>query len=155
MEEIVENVLDLSHLTPQAQALAMLPAAERIKRIRAERWIGYTCACRAIAELEDLFLWPPKQRMQNMLLIGPTNNGKSMIIEKFRRQHLPQISSDGSKEIVPVLVVQMPSEPTIARFYTMLLCAMNAPTTPRLQSIRFRDISFAHDENNRNSHASN
>ncbi len=44
MAEISEGILDLSHLTPQAQALAMLPAAERINRIRAERWIGYTYA---------------------------------------------------------------------------------------------------------------
>ncbi len=25
--------------------------------------------------------------MPNLLLIGPTNNGKTMIIEKFRRAH--------------------------------------------------------------------
>lgn len=52
-----EGILDLSHLTPQAQALAMLPAAERINRIRAERWIGYTHARQALIELEDLFNW--------------------------------------------------------------------------------------------------
>lgn len=125
--------LDLSHLTPQAQALAMLPAAERINRIRAERWIGYTYARQALIELGDLFNWPNRQRMQNMLIIGPTNNGKSMIIEKFRRQHLPKASSDGSKEIVPVVVVQMPSDPSIARFYTMLLHAMNTPIASRLR----------------------
>ena len=83
MAEINEGVLDLSHLTTQAQALARLPAYERINRIRAERWIGYTYACQALIELEDLFNWPSRQRMQNMLLIGSTNNGKSMIIEKF------------------------------------------------------------------------
>jgi hypothetical protein len=33
--------LDLSHLLPGAQGLARLPAAERIQRIRADRWIGY------------------------------------------------------------------------------------------------------------------
>jgi hypothetical protein len=131
--EISEGILDLSHLTPQAQVLAMLPAAERINRIRAERWIGYTYARQALIELEGLFNWPTRQRMQNMLIIGPTNNGKSMIIEKFYRQHLPELSEDGSKEIVPVVVVQMPSEPSIARFYTMLLYAMNTPIAPKLR----------------------
>lgn len=133
MVEISEGILDLSHLTPQAQVLAMLPAAERINRIRAERWIGYTYARQALIELEGLFNWPTRQRMQNMLIIGPTNNGKSMIIEKFYRQHLPELSEDGSKEIVPVVVVQMPSEPSIARFYTMLLYAMNTPIAPKLR----------------------
>lgn len=133
MAEINEGVLDLSHLTTQAQALARLPAYERINRIRAEHWIGYTYARQALIELEDLFNWPSRQRMQNMLLIGSTNNGKSMIIEKFRRQHLPRLSADGSKEIVPVVVMEMPSEPSITRFYTMLLHSMNTPIARRLR----------------------
>ena len=133
MEEVTETILDLSHLTLQAQALAILPGAERINRIRSERWIGYTYAGQALMELENLFAWPSRQRMPNMLIIGPTNNGKSMIIEKFRRQHLPRMSSDGSKEIVPVVIMEMPSEPSITRFYTMLLHAMNTPTASRLR----------------------
>lgn len=133
MAEITETSLDLSHLTPQAQALARLPACERMNRIRSERWIGYTYANQVLMELENLFKWPNRQRMQNMLLIGPTNNGKSMIIEKFRRQHLPELSLDGSKEIIPVVVMQMPSEPSITRFYTMLLYAMNTPIARRLR----------------------
>lgn len=133
MEEVTETILDLSHLTLQAQALAILPGAERINRIRSERWIGYTYAGQDLMELENLFAWPSRQRMPNMLIIGPTNNGKSMIIEKFRRQHLPRMSSDGSKEIVPVVIMEMPSEPSITRFYTMLLHAMNTPTALRLR----------------------
>lgn len=133
MEEVTETILDLSHLTLQAQALAILPGAERINRIRSERWIGYTYAGQALMELENLFAWPSRQRMPNMLIIGPTNNGKSMIIEKFRRQHLPRMSSDSSKEIVPVVIMEMPSEPSITRFYTMLLHAMNTPTASRLR----------------------
>jgi hypothetical protein len=131
MEEIMSENLDLSHLSPHAQITAMLPAHERIKRVRAERWIGYSAANEALVSLEELITWPERVRMQNMLLIGPTNNGKSMIIEKFRRGHLPYISEDGSKEVIPILVMQMPSDPSVARFYTMLLYAMNAPVTGR------------------------
>ncbi|MBB2940489.1 putative ATPase with chaperone activity [Actinoplanes lutulentus] len=36
--------------------------------------------------------------MPNLLLIGPTNNGKSMIVEKFRRTH-PRISRPDREEI--------------------------------------------------------
>ena len=32
MEEVIENIVDLSHLTPQAKTLAMLPDSERINR---------------------------------------------------------------------------------------------------------------------------
>lgn len=99
----------LSHLHPNVHSVARLPAAERVDRIRADRWIGYPKAVAAVDRLETLLDWPRKQRMPNMLLIGPTNNGKSMIIERFRRQHLP--TTEPNREHIPVLCVQMPSEP--------------------------------------------
>ena len=123
-------ILDLSHLIPSAQRLAQLPSDERIMHIRADRWIGYPRAVAAVNRLEELYEWPAKQRMPNILIIGPTNNGKSMIIEKFQRQHLPVSSAD--QEHIPVLCVQMPSEPSIFRFYTALLAALGSPLRPRL-----------------------
>lgn len=65
-------VIDLSHLLPAAQGLARLPADERIQRIRADRWIGYPRAVEALNRLETLYAWPNKQRMPNLLLVGPT-----------------------------------------------------------------------------------
>lgn len=122
-------VPDLGHLQPSAQVLARLPGVERIQRIRADRWIGYPRAVDALARLETFYEWPAKQRMPNLLLIGPTNNGKSMIIEKFRRRHPAESGPD--REAIPVLIVQMPSEPSVSRFYTALLAAMGAPLLPR------------------------
>ena len=59
---------DLSHLHPSAQSTARLPAAERVHRIRADRWIGYPKAVEAVGRLEMLLGWPRKQRMPNLLL---------------------------------------------------------------------------------------
>src|SRR6478752_298667 len=81
--------MDLSHLHPAVRQAALLPADQRLAVIHADRWIGYPRANQALARLEALLAWPTRQRMPNMLLIGPTNNGKSMIIEKFRRAHPP------------------------------------------------------------------
>lgn len=132
MEGFCED-FSLEHLTASAQKAAQLPSRERIARIRADRWIGYTRACQALEQLEDLFNWPDRQRMQNMLIIGPTNNGKSMIVEKFRRDHLPYVSEDGSREVIPIVVMQMPSDPSISRFYSMLLYALHSPVMPRMR----------------------
>ena len=120
---------DLTHLHPAIRSIARLPAEERIRHVRADRWIGYPRATDAVARLEALYTWPGRQRMPNLLLIGPTNNGKSMIIEKFRRTH-PSVSHPDREEI-PVLVVQMPSEPSVTRFYVAVLAAMGAPLRPR------------------------
>jgi hypothetical protein len=122
---VTDEPPDLSHLHPAARQAAGLPAGERLQYVRADRWIGYTRATEALEQLETLFTWPSRQRMPNLLLIGPTNNGKSMIIEKFRRSHPPVSHPD--REEIPVLVVQMPSEPSVSRFYTALLAALGAP----------------------------
>ncbi|MDN5545413.1 MAG: TniB family NTP-binding protein [Rhodococcus sp. (in: high G+C Gram-positive bacteria)] len=127
--EAVTADADLTHLHPSAQPIARLPADERLRHVRADRWIGYSRASEALERLETLYEWPKKQRMPNLLLLGPTNNGKSMIIEKFRRLHPP--ISLAEREQVPVLAVQMPSEPSVSRFYVALQAALGAPLRPR------------------------
>lgn len=83
-------MVNLNHLGPEANALAMLPGIERLARLRMERWIGYTRANQALAQLEALlFDEPGKLRPQNLLIVGPNNNGKTMIAEKFHRAHPP------------------------------------------------------------------
>jgi hypothetical protein len=132
----MEEPLDLSHLHAAARPVARLPAGERLRYVRADRWIGYTRATEALNQLETLFAWPSTQRMPNLLLIGPTNNGKSMIIEKFRRTH--PTASHPDREEIPVLGVQMPSEPSVGRFYTTLLAATGAPM--RARQYRLADL---------------
>lgn len=127
--EDVTAVEDLTHLHPSVQMIARLPADERLRHVRADRWIGYSRASEALERLEALHEWPKKQRMPNLLLLGPTNNGKSMIIEKFRRLHPPVSHAD--QEQMPVLTMQMPSEPSVSRFYVALQAALGAPLRPR------------------------
>lgn len=132
--------VDLSHLHDSAQPVARLPAGQRLQHVRADRFIGYTRATDALDRLETLLSWPGKQRMPNLLLLGPTNNGKSMIVEKFRRTH-PPISHDDREEI-PVLAMQMPSEPSVGRFYVALLAALGAPLRPRARIAELEQLTL-------------
>src|SRR3989442_1561231 len=75
------------HLLPEIRSLLQLTAAERIMCIEKDNWIGYSRAKLALNKLLNLYLHPQRQRMPNLLIIGPTNNGKSMIIEKFCRDY--------------------------------------------------------------------
>ena len=86
-------MVSLAHLHPATRALAMLPTAERLARCGAEHWIGYTRANQVLARLEALVVEEPgKVRPHNLLLVGPSNNGKTMIAEKFCRAHPQRIS---------------------------------------------------------------
>jgi len=44
---VMEEPLDLSHLHAAAQQVARLPAGERLRYVRADRWIGYTRATKS------------------------------------------------------------------------------------------------------------
>ncbi|WP_397602163.1 TniB family NTP-binding protein [Silvanigrella sp.] len=122
-----ENNINYDYLNSHAHSIIDLSAEERIIRIRSERWIGYALAIEALSKLDVLFNHPKKIRMPNILIIGPTNNGKSMIVERFKRMHPPQNEINGETIGIPLLTMQMPSDPTIARFYALLLHAMKAP----------------------------
>ena len=117
------------HLLPAVQEIAALPAAERMAKMDAHCWIGYPAAQTAINRLESLLSQSPALRPTNMLIVGPSNNGKSMIAERLRRTHPPSAFGDGSKDIVPIVIMQMPASPSIRRFYSTLLSAMGSPVS--------------------------
>lgn len=132
----------MDHLLPNICEIAILPVEQRIVKLRGEYWIGYTKAQEALDKMEELLNYPKRIRMPNMLLVSPTNNGKSMIVEKFRRKHLPYTSADQEHEVIPVLTVQMPSNPSVRRFYSTMLDALGAPiiynTTAQYESIAMK-----------------
>lgn len=115
------------HLAAQAQELAALPADERIASVGTPCWIGYPAAQEAILKLDHILAQPPVLRPPNLLIVGPTNNGKSMIAERFRRMHPPAKSADGEHQVIPVVSMQMPSTATVRRFYAALLVALGSP----------------------------
>ena len=134
--------IKLDHLLPEAREIALLPAEQRIAQLRSDYWIGYSRAEQALKRLEELLNWPKKLRMPNMLIIGSTNNGKTMIVEKFRRSHLPYESDNGEHELVPVLMVQMPSNPTIQRFYATVITALGSPVTWYPSTARYETMAL-------------
>ena len=124
---------DYAHLHPSVRRFADEDAQSRIRRIRTDRWIGYARAEAVLAALEDLLSFPKRTRMPNLLLVGPTNNGKTMIVEKFRRAHPGTAApeSDDGMALLPVVKVQMPPGPDESRFFGAILDALGMPFSPR------------------------
>jgi hypothetical protein len=121
------------HLHPSTRPFADEDAQSRIRRIRTDRWIGYARAKAVLAALEDLLSFPKRMRMPNHLLVGPTNNGKTMIVEKFRRAHpgIAAAESDEGTALLPVVRVQMPPGPDESRFFGAILEALGMPFSAR------------------------
>ena len=116
------------HLQASAQILAMQSPAERLAKFSISHWIGYSRANEILEQIETLMTNEPgKTRPQNLLIIAPSNNGKTMLAEKFCRSHPRGITANKEYEDIPVLMIQMPASATISMIYTAFLLALGSP----------------------------
>ncbi|MFZ2316107.1 MAG: TniB family NTP-binding protein [Gammaproteobacteria bacterium] len=129
--------IQAEHLLPEIRPLLQLTDSERIMHIEKDNWIGYSRARQVLNKLQALYSHPQRQRMPNLLIIGPTNNGKSMIIEKFCRDYPPikekfkptynyRIEERDVLVELPILSVQMLPAPDIRRFYRTIFDKIRA-----------------------------
>ena len=120
-----------AHLSKNAQAALELSVEERLDRIRRPRWIGYTRAKKLLDKLDDLLTHPKTHRMPNLLIVGDTNAGKTMLANRFVQLHPADKTLGGEAVIVPVLAIQAPPGPDEGRFYNAILEALATPYNPR------------------------
>lgn len=133
--------MDHAHLRPEMRDLAMLPATERLALTLVHRWIGYTCAAQILGRLEDMLTREPgRVRPRCMLVIGPANNGKTAIAERFLHGHPQHASVNGEHEVIPVLSMQMPPSPTPARLWASILHSLGVPLFLRGRSSPDREV---------------
>ena len=102
----------------------------RINFINSEHWIHYTQAQHVLSKLKDLINFPKRSRMPNLLIISPTNNGKTMLIKQFMslnpakyklKGFLDRMDPNEYYDELPVLYVPMSSNPDLTRFYGLIL----------------------------------
>lgn len=92
---------------------------ERTLYIKKERFIVYSGAQKILNKLEDLLIEPKKSRMPCLLVVGDSNNGKTSVVKKFLKMHMP---TDGIEtDAVPVIIVQAPPRPDVSMFYDSIL----------------------------------
>lgn len=68
--------------------------------------------------------------MPNMLIVGETNNGKTMIATRFAKLHPAREVEGGEAVHVPVLMIQAPPAPDERRFYMAILDRLFASYRP-------------------------
>lgn len=131
-------ITEAIHLEPFARQALALPTEERIDYWQRPRWIGYSRARQIGDYLAEVLRHPKVHRMPNLLLIGQSNNGKTMLAARFAERHRGTVASK-----VRVLMVQAPAAPDENRFYVGILEALNAPYRPHESAAR-RQIQVLH-----------
>ncbi len=118
----------MKHLHPKTKQLVQTSSdKERIKSVKKFKWIGYTKAKKIHQKLEDLRDYPQNLRMPNLLLVGDSNNGKTVLLNRFVEQNKSYVEEETQELRLPVLMVQAPPEPDEKRFYNAILEGLFAP----------------------------
>lgn len=124
------SVLAYAHLSEDAGALASKPDEARIYAIRAGFWIPYPLAKDTLKKMEELLAYPRVTRMPNMLLVAPSFNGKTSILERFAEKHLPIVNPLAEATECPVVLMESPSKPDVGDFYSRILQKLFSPYKP-------------------------
>lgn len=124
------------HLNIQTANKINIPDEKRILDARQNVWIGYGVANDILSELDDLVLWPRNSRMPSKLIVGDTNNGKSMLLKHFEANH-PCFYDKPEEELdlhIPVITIQAPPQPSERLLYSTILQQVWAPHNARESS---------------------
>ena len=134
------------HLHPGVWSFLDESQEERITRLYMPKWVSYEGASEALARMEHLLRHPPCGRMPSMLLYGDSDIGKTMIVDKFVRDHPNICNQFGEVEARKVLRLQMPSKPNDGRLYAKIIDGLgnNAPYTRRGADLEILALRLLH-----------
>jgi hypothetical protein len=116
----------MNHLDPRILPMMSKSDEVRKKFIKRPRWIPHGTATTALNRLTDILEAPIKDRPDCMLLVGPSNNGKTALLKHFEKTNRPDPNPNGDTGQVPVLLVQSPPGPDEARLFVSILEAIGA-----------------------------
>ncbi|MCG7535805.1 TniB family NTP-binding protein [Pseudoalteromonas sp. OOF1S-7] len=114
----------LEHITAQYLKLS---DKDRITALQKKKWIGYTAANDILDKMEDLLNHPKTHRMPNLLIKSDTNNGKSFLLKRFMKSHPPYEQRTSERFLIPVVCIEIPSDPSPDVIYSLILQAIHIP----------------------------
>jgi len=111
---------------------------QRIARIDRDRWIGYSRARDGFEGLERLLRAERRQRPDNLLIVGASNNGKTAIARRFIVRMLPPENPAARSSNIPVTLIQAPNGPRISQLLTAIRAALGQPSGRRETTAQLR-----------------
>ncbi|MCI4411075.1 MAG: TniB family NTP-binding protein [Thiotrichales bacterium] len=123
----------MEHLHESTLSIMGCSDSERISYLYEPRWVSYERAENILALLQELLNRPKKPRLENLLLIGDSNSGKTTLINKFYKDNPYKILNGftaadiGAKVVRPVILCDAPSKPDEKALYGAILEKLGAP----------------------------
>jgi hypothetical protein len=117
----------LAHHDPQLHELAMADAAARIGMISKDLFIEHDYSRYLNDALDVLMCEPRHGRMPCWLITGDAGMGKTAQLHRFARRYPDHQMRDNPTLLRPIVIVNLPPEPTRPLLEIAILEALNAP----------------------------
>lgn len=138
----MSDASDAAHLDAAVWPDLRLSDDRQIARIDRDRWIGYGRAKAAIEELERILHSERRQRPDNLLIVGASNNGKTAIARRFIARMLPPEDASARYSTIPVALIQAPNGPRIPQLLTAIRAALGQPPARRESTAQLRAETY-------------
>jgi hypothetical protein len=99
----------------------------RVARILADRWVHYAQGEAVLTRMTELLRGARRTRMPSLLVVGEPDVGKTTILKKFMRGHVPIFDPETGQSSSEVVAIEAPPEADEARLYAAILQAIGAP----------------------------
>lgn len=126
-----------SHIHHDFQAMMTLSDADRIAALDTPRWIGYSRATEILDILQGLLNKPKKPRMQNLLIVGESNNGKTTLARRFYELCGRSYVDDNGDSVRPIILCET-SNADEKYLYSSILDQFWTPYRPTDPAIKLR-----------------
>jgi len=129
------------HLDARVCTIAAADAATRIRMIEKDLFIEHDYSRYLGALLEHFIDGPRQTRMPCLLILGDAGMGKTAQMHRFQRQFPDRHDGEHGQVARPVVIVNVPPEPTRAAIECAVLEALGAPTITRHRSVDRASVS--------------
>jgi len=130
------NANNYSHIYPDFVHIMALSNQERIDFMDQPRWVGYSRAKDIIEVLKGLLNKPVRPRMQNLLIVGESNNGKTTLIRHFGDMYGKSYVNDEAEPVRPIILAESPPSADEKALYISILerfCTPYRATDPTVK----------------------
>lgn len=132
--EVASDADGLQHLDPRIRPLAHGDAKRRIRMVQKDLFIEHDVSRYLNDQLDALMGEPRHTRMPCLLITGDSGMGKTAQLHRFQRRYPEAPGSDG-RPTRPIVIANMPPEPSRTTLQFALLEALAAPAFSRNQSV--------------------
>lgn len=122
------------HLDPRIRPMAHGDAKSRIRLVQKDLFIDHDVSRYLNDQLDALMADPRHTRMPCLLISGDSGIGKTAQLHQFQRRYPDSPGADG-RPARPIVIVNMPPEPSRMTLEFALLEALAAPAFSRGQSV--------------------